>query len=68
MQDFDMIDTVAFNLFPEAGHSVANVKFFADAPVTAAELAADLAYAEAQIADGRAVLVEDVDHYRPRAA
>ena len=68
MQNIDMIESVAQSLFPEAGFCVANVKFFADAPVTAAELAADLAYAGQQIEAGTAVLVEDVDHYQPRAA
>ena len=50
-------------LFPEQGRSVANVKFFYGyrRDVTANELASELLRARAQVADGTATLVADID-------
>lgn len=60
------IDRVASALFPETGTRVANVKFFlgANRRITGAQLAAQLESADAQIREGTATRVIDVDNYR----
>ena len=59
----DSIQNASNALFPEQGRSVGNVKFFMGSrrEVTAHELAAEIVSARAQVANGTATLVEDID-------
>lgn len=68
MEQLNTIEQAGMRLFPDQGARVVNVKFFADAPVTATELAADLELAALQIRDRASVVVTDIDSYHPHAA
>lgn len=58
-----LIDRAADLLFPEEGRRTLNVKFFCagDEDVSALSLAEQVVRAEAQIANGTARLVTDID-------
>jgi len=59
----DVVSRAANMLFSQEGRRIANVKFFLGSrrDITANELACEILRAEAQVAAGNAVRVEDVD-------
>lgn len=61
------IERVGTNLFPDNGGRVANVKFFLGQlrGVSAADLADQLERADAQVRQGAATRVDDLDNYQP---
>lgn len=61
------IERVGNSLFPETGGQVSNVKFYLGRTraVTAAQLADQIDLANAQVRQGAATRVENVDEYQP---